>query len=84
MKKTIYILVESYSDDDGNHSVEVVSIHDTQKEATKALADLHKDAKSCFDHPIDEYVRGMYYDINEEDDYDIRRVARIEKKEINV
>lgn len=84
MKKTIYILTEAVADDDGNFYADVCSVHTSKDEATKALAKLHKEVKSYFEHPVDEYSRGMYYDINEEDDFAIRRSARIDKKEINV
>lgn len=84
MKKTIYILTEAVSDDDGNFYADVCSVHTSKDEATKALAKLHKEVKSYFNNPNDDYCRGMWYDICEDDDIAIRRSARIDKKEINV
>jgi len=83
MKKTIYLIIEADTDEEGNFHTGVHSIHNAKTEAVKELAELHKEVKSNFDDPVDEYVRGRYFDINEEDDLVIRHRAELEEQTID-
>ena len=79
----VFLIIEAYSDDDGNVGSLVHSTHKTRDEALAELKVYHDDVVSRFSDPDDTYEDGdSWFDISEADDIAIRNVVQITELDI--
>lgn len=86
----LFIVKETYSDDDGNLGCNLYSCK-TTKEAVEKVKELHNIVLEDYKHfysyqdetPVIDNFEGPYFDIYLEEDYIVRTVCEIDLVEVN-